>query len=55
MINAIKKINKALRIVFAGVIVIYGIVKIFDVVPKERTERTGSSEERKTSEFDELW
>jgi hypothetical protein len=55
MINAIKKINKALRIVFAGVIVLYGIVKIFDVVPKERKERTGSSEERKTSEFDELW
>ncbi len=55
MINAIKKINKALRIVFAGVIVLYGIVKIFDVVPKERKERTGSNEERKTSEFDELW
>lgn len=55
MINAIKKINKALRVVFIGVVVLYGIVKIFDIVPKENRERIGDSEEHKTSEFDELW
>ncbi len=55
MINAIKKINKTLRILFAGVIVVYGIVKIFDIAPKEKKKRMVDSKEGATNDFDELW
>lgn len=54
MLDMIKKINKVLRVVFIGFVAIYGIVKIFDIVPKEKKQRTAAAEER-TSEFDELW
>ncbi len=55
MINAIKKMNRALRVIFAGVVVLYGILKIFDILPKEKKEWSTDSEERANSEFDELW
>lgn len=53
MLNMIKKINKVLRVIFIGFIAIYGIVKIFDIVPKEKRQETAA--EDRTSEFDELW
>lgn len=51
----LKKINKVLRIIFIGFILIYGIVKIFDVVPKEKEEKRVRHVDKTTSEFDELW
>ena len=36
MIKAIKKLNRILRVLFIGFIVIYGLVKIFDIVPKNK-------------------
>ena len=53
MLDMIKKINNVLRFVFIGFIAIYGIVKIFDVVPKQKKQETAA--EDRTSEFDELW
>lgn len=54
MCDKIKKVNSVLRVVFIGFIAIYGIVKIFDVVPKKKKQQPASAEKR-TSEFDELW
>lgn len=54
MFDKIKKLNSILRVVFIGFIAIYGIIKIFDVVPKQKKQRSVSAEKR-TSEFDELW
>ena len=54
MFDKIKKLNSILRVVFIGFIAIYGIVKIFDVVPKKKTQQSVSTEKR-TSELDELW
>ena len=51
----LKKINKVLRVVFIGFIVIYGIIKIFDVVPKGDGEKKARHVDNTTSEFDELW
>lgn len=55
MIKAIKKVNKILRVLFIGFIVIYGLVKIFDIVPKAKHERAEESAEEAVSEFDEIW
>lgn len=51
----LKKINKVLRIIFVGFILIYGIIKIFDVVPKINEEKRVRHGDHTTSEFDELW
>ena len=51
MFDKIKKLNSILRVVFIGFIAIYGIVKIFDVVPKNKTQQSVSTE-KSTSEFD---
>ena len=50
----LKKINKVLRTVFIGFILIYTIVKIFDVVPKDTKEKRVRHVDKTTSEFDEL-
>ncbi len=55
MIKMIKKLNKILRVLFIGFIVIYGIVKIFDFVPKAKKESVGGTAEDAASEFDEIW
>lgn len=55
MLDKIKKMNKILRVVFIGFIAVYGVLKIFDVVPKEKKKDRIIDTERRTSEFDELW
>lgn len=52
----LKKSKNILRILFIGVILIYSIVKIFDIKPtackKEHRRRQVDDE---VSEFDEIW
>lgn len=55
MIKAIKKLNRILRVFFIGFIVIYGLVKIFDIVPKNKKESAKGSVDEAASEFDEIW
>ena len=55
MYQTLKKINKIMRVFFIGFIAIYGIVKIFDIVPKNRKEKPVADSDPATSEFDELW
>ena len=55
MIKAIKKLNRILRVLFIGFIVIYGLVKIFDIVPKNKKESAKGSVDEAASEFDEIW
>lgn len=55
MLKTLKKINSVLRVVFIGFVVLYGIVKIFDVVPKETGKKKKGNIEHSTSEFDEIW
>ena len=55
MYQTLKKINKIMRVFFIGFIAIYGIVKIFDIVPKYRKEKPVADSDPATSEFDELW
>lgn len=55
MLKTLKKINSVLRVVCIGFVVLYGIVKIFDVVPKENDKKRRGNTEHNTSEFDEIW
>jgi hypothetical protein len=55
MVKALKKINNVLRVLCAGLVVIYGIVKIFDIVPKAYDKNEHIDKEDSTSEFDEIW
>jgi hypothetical protein len=54
MIETLKKVNNALRIIFIGFTVVFALAKIFDVKPKTNFENTESGEPA-TSEFDEIW
>lgn len=54
MLKMFKKLNRILRVVFIGFIVLYGVVKIFDVVPKQKKDK-GLKDTDGISEFDEIW
>lgn len=55
MINTLKKINNALRILFIGFTVIFALTKIFNVNPKKNVVTGENNAEYVTSEFDEIW
>lgn len=54
MFETLKKVNNALRIIFVGFTVIFALVKIFDIAPKNDFRNT-ENDEQATSEFDEIW